>query len=399
MKVVQINEVYGIGSTGEIVKDIHEFLAGSGIAETYVFCSKIQGKAENVYLIGKWAGKQIHAVGSRLTGCQGHFSYFATLNLLRHLEQIQPDVVHMHNIHGNFIHYPLFLRYLAQKNISTVLTLHDCWFFTGKCVHYHTDNCYRWKEKCGNCPRLKKDNKSYFFDRTQYVLEEKRNLYQDIKKLGVIGVSDWITEQAEASVLGCAKRIIRIYNWLDMDVFTPGVNCSDTEKMIILAVASGWKTEKGLRDIIEVAALLAKDEELIMVGDISEDIELPPQIIHISQIHGSENLVEYYQRATVLLNLSWMESFGKVSAEALACGTPIICYNTTASPELAGDGCGYIVEKGDILGVRAALDKVKGRKAEYTDDCIKFARDNFSKHKNLQKTISLYEELCHCEQR
>ena len=392
MRVLQINAVYGIGSTGNAVRETQDYLMTKGV-QVKTACSISMRHSEDIYIIGNWWGKKLHALGSRISGCQGHFSTISTWRLIRLIKHWRPDIVHMRNIHGNFLHFPLLMSFFAANDIATVLTLDDCWYFTGKCVHYHIDQCQRWKNECGHCPRLKKDNVSFFFDRTTFLLREKKRLYEKIPRLGVIGVSDWIIREAEKSVLASATKLQRIYNWVDFDIFKPSPRKADANSMIILAVAMDWQKEKGLYDILEVSRHLSQDEKIILIGEIREKITLPLNVINRKATTNQQELAEYYQKASVLLNLSWMESFGKVSAEALACGTPVICYNTTASPELIGEGCGYVVEPGDIEGVCEKLQIVKKNGNRYKQNCVDFAHRNFSKDANLRAMLAFYQDL------
>lgn len=392
MKVLQINAIYRKGSTGRTVLETHEYLKQNDI-KSFVACADNNGDKE-IFLIGTKLEKKFHALLSRLLGKQGYFSKKGTIQLLKYIDSIEPDIVHLRNLHSNYINLPMLLEYLAKKDIATVLTLHDCWFYTGKCVHYYVNNCFRWQKKCGSCPRLKQDNVSYFFDRTEEVLCEKQKLYNAIPRLGVIGVSDWIVEQARNSVLNCASILQRIYNWIDLEIFKPNANIKlENTETTILAVAMGWKREKGLADILEVSKYLKDDERMVLIGEVPRNVVIPPNITHIKSTSDPLELVSYYQKATVFLNLSWMESFGKVSAEALACGTPVICYNTTASPELVGNGCGYVVEKGDIRGVYEKIQMIKENKDMYCQQCVEFAKLNFDKNKNLEELMSFYREL------
>ena len=217
MKVIQINAVYKIRSTGRIVFELHQFLLKNGI-ESYVACSDGNDKDE-IYLIGSNFEKKLHALMSRLTGLQGYFSRIGTKRLIKYMDQIKPDIVHLGNLHANYVNLPMLLRYLAQHDIATVITLHDCWFFTGKCMHYTVVRCQKWKDGCNRCPQLRADNKSWIFDRTSKIWKDKKTGIEAIPRLAVIGVSDWITNEARHSLLGKAKLIRRIYNWIDLDTF------------------------------------------------------------------------------------------------------------------------------------------------------------------------------------
>lgn len=397
MKILQINAVSGIRSTGRTCVEIADYLNDHDHEGYIAYSAGIPYK--NGYRIGTPMDTKVHGLMSRLTGRQAYFSKQATLKLLEYLETIDPDVVHLRNLHGNYINLEIMLSHLAENDIPTVLTLHDCWFYTGKCCHYTVDGCYKWQSECFDCPRIHKDNPSWFLDRSNEMYRDKRDWFGKIPRLAVIGVSDWITNEAKISLLNSAKIVTRIYNWIDLEVFKP-VNTNNVlrrlgleNQFIILGVASGWSNDKGLDKFTELAAILPEDMSIVMVGNMSESVHLPPKVIHIEETHDVNELIEYYSMADVLLNLSLEESFGKVTVEALACGTPAIVLNSTANPELVGPGCGYVLECNDMESIMGAIIKVKANDECSADNCIAYAARHFSKTDRINDYIHLYEQL------
>jgi glycosyltransferase involved in cell wall biosynthesis len=400
MKILQINAVSGISSTGRTSKEIADYLNQNG-QEGHIAYSAGIAYAKG-YKIGNKIDTKIHGLLSRFFGTQAYFSYFATKQLLKYMDQLEPDVVHLHNLHGNFIHLGKLLKHLAKNDIPTVVTLHDCWFYTGKCTHYTVDNCYKWQTRCGGCPRLRKDNPSWFFDRTRKMHVDKKKWFAAIPRLAVVGVSEWITGEARQSFLSSAKIITRINNWIDLEIFKPA-NTSDLRhklglqnKFVILGVASGWGKSKGLDKFIQLAGKVDSDVTIILVGSLKQIMKLPENVIHIKETHNTKELSAYYSLADVYLHLSLEETFGKTIAEALACGTPAIVFNSTACPELIGEGCGHIVPPGDLQGTLIAIEKIRSLgKIHYAIYCREWAAKNFQKDKNIQQTIDIYNSLLH----
>ena len=399
MKIIQINAVYGYGSTGRATAELHSALVEQSI-ESFVVCSRTTSCTDAVYHIGSELDIKIHGFMSRISGMQGYFSYYSTKKLLRYINGVRPDIVYLSNLHANYINFPLLLQYLHNMDIAVVVTLHDCWFFTGKCCHYIDESCTKWKTECGNCPKLKTDNVSWFFDRTQKMLKDKKKLFSKIDKLAVIGVSDWIISQASESLLSSAKIIRRIYNWIDLEIFKP----IDAEWLktilnlhnmfIVLGVASVWSERKGLYQFIEISKKLGKEYRIILVGSMKDNIKLPENILHIPQTDDVQQMAQFYSVADVFVQLSTMETFGIVTAEALACGTPAVVYNSSANPELIGDGCGYIAEKNDLRQVIDYIEIIReNRKERYSEKCIKYAQNNFDKSKNIDMYIAVFKEL------
>lgn len=399
MKVLQINAVNGYSSTGRTVWELNQSLESRGITGYVAYSQSIVG-CDGQYKIGNRYDQKMHAFMSRLFGKQGYFSKRTTKKLIKWIDDIQPDIIHLRNLHSNYINLEILLTYIAQKDIPTVLTLHDCWFYTGKCTHYTLDNCHKWKKNCGNCPRLKKDNKSWFFDRTPIMLNDKKKWFDSISRLAVVGVSKWISNEAKKSILSSSIEIETIYNWIDLDKFYPRFystmkkDLELNDKFIILGVASNWNNAKGLDLFIELANYISEDEVIVLVGKLPEQINLPDNIVNVSETHEVEVLAEIYSIADVFLNLSLEESFGKVSAESLACGTPVISNRYTANPELVAKNCGYILEEITIKEIIKKYKLIKKqKKCSFSSSCVKHAENNFDKNQRVEDYITLYKKM------
>lgn len=399
MKIVQINAVYEYSSTGRTTKEMHEDLSKRGI-ESYVFCCNLEDLSNNIYRMGNILDHKIHSVCSRIFGLQGYFSHIPTINLIRKLRVISPDVVILRNLHANYINIPMVLRYLGKNNISTIVVLHDCFFFTGHCCYYTKDRCNKWLKECNSCPILHKYNKSLFFDRTKKMFRDKKKLFASIKFLSVVGVSDWVTNEARRSpIFENAFSIQRIYNWINQSVFYPRDVVGRREKygfkdsdFVVLGVAQYWGDVKGLPQFIDLARRMP-NIKILLVGHL-EQSDLPHNIIKVGTTNNIEELALLYSMADVFVNFSIQETFGKVAAESLSCGTPVIVNQSTANPELCGDGCGLIVKERDSIEVIDSVEHmIKKGKACYTTRCQSFARDNFSQEKGLQAYSDLFVRL------
>lgn len=398
MNVVLINTVCDFASTGRIATELSHAITNKGHS-CYIAYSISTRKYENSYQIGSQMSKKLHALFSRIFGLQAYFSRLSTWRFLRYLKKVKPDIVHLGNLHSNFIHLGMLLQYLAKKDVATVITLHDCWFFTGKCPHYVSQKCMKWKTGCRDCPRVRLDNKSYFFDRTQKMWKDKKKWFLKIPRLAVVGVSEWITKEAKQSFLK-SGRIERIYNWVDLKIFYPRVTTmlrkrlNLEQKYIVLGVAGGWSDTKGLEAFLELSKMLPDSYRIVLVGNMPKTVDLPRNIIAVPHVDLMSELAEYYSLADVFVNTSMEESFGKVTAESLACGTPAIVYDITACPEIVGKNCGYVVPFGDLEAVKEkVLLTCKNGKQVYAQRCIEYVKKNFSYEDNTNAYIELYETL------
>ena len=407
MKVLQINAIYEKFSTGRTTKELHLSLLEKGI-ESFVASPNLNGLKERAFQIGTKADWKRHALLSRIIGTQGYFSVNATKKLLEYIDEIKPDIIHLRNLHSNYINLKLLLKYIAKNNIATVLTLHDSWFYTGKCVYYIEDACDKWKQGCGNCPALKKGNPSIFFDRSKKMLADKSKWFSAIKKLAVVGVSEWTAKDASQSILKNASIIRTVYNWIDLQLFSPLENKEETkkalcdqynldyEKKIIFGVAMGWNEQKGIDLFMQLANKGLEDYQIVLVGQ--NDFENKNENIKfIGTLTDVKVLSQFYGIADVFVNPSVQETFGKTTAEAMACGTPVVALNSSATPELVGtDGtCGILIDKKDVDDFFGAIKTVSDEKNmhNYRINCRKRAEELFLKEKNINQYIDIYREL------
>ena len=398
MKIIQINAIYKYGSTGRTTMEMHEYCLLHGI-ESYVFCPNISDEDHNIYRIGTAIDHKLHGLWSRISGNQACFSYFATRRVLGMMEKIQPDVVILRNLHSNYINLPMLLKYLAKNDIATIIVLHDCWFFTGHCTHYFSNNCYKWKNECMNCNLMRNDNKSLFFDTSTSMFRMKKKLFNAIPRLAVVGVSDWVTNEAKKSpVFANAKIFQRIYNWIDLKKFHPFDSSSLREKLginnyfTVLSVAQGWGEAKGLFKIFEVANKMP-DVKFVLVGRMAYNGIFPDNVISVGTTSNVQELAQFYSMADVFLVCSVQETFGKVSAEALACGTPVIANNSTANPEIADEKCGLSFNNNDVTEIVSAIENMRSRLQNHDlkEICVQRALNEFDFNKQIKKYLSLFE--------
>lgn len=397
MKVIQINAVCGFSSTGRICTDIADSLIAQGHDCKILYGNGTSDYPLAVSVSNKWLVK-LNALRARITGNDMGGCFISTFRIIRFLKQYKPDVVHLHNLHAHYVNLPILCNFLAKHDIPTVITLHDCWFYTGGCTHYTEAGCYRWQKYCKNCPGFSNGIKSWFFNKASTSFRKKRDALLSIPRLAIIGVSDWITNEARKSFLQKATVLKRIYNWIDTSVFYPRraalrrhFNLPE-EKFLVLCIGAGWHANTSkCRDLQRLAEGLPDNMRIILAGSVAPDIQLPDSVIKVGYISDTEKLAQLYSVADAYVHLSQEDTFGKVIAEAMACGTPAVVYDSTACPELVRTGKGHVVPIGDIDLLISLITRMCEEKNHLDTNPIEYR--TFCKASLCEQTINIYRSL------
>lgn len=405
-KLLQINPVLRVStSTGRIMQEIGELALQNGW-ESYIAYGKgrdgIKPCKSEIIPVGGIYSTLWHGVQTRLFDRHGLASTHATHEFVRQIDRINPDIIHIHNIHGYFLNYRVLFDYLSQCGKPVVWTVHDCWLYTGHCYYYSYAGCDKWQTGCGNCPQRKDFPASLVFDRSKRNFEDKKAAFTSMPrdKFVIVPVSDWIKTEMSKSFLS-EYRFRVIHNGINTDIFNV---CPDKEviekyglkgKRIFLGVASIWSREKGLNDFMQLSKLLNDDEVIVLVGMKEEEKKkLPRNIIGISRTENIHQLAQLYSVADAFVNPTWQDNYPTVNLEAISCGTPVVTYRTGGSVEAVTDSTGLIVEQGDVKGLLEAVRAICQRgKDFYQKLCRQYALQNFKKEERYADYFCLYEEL------
>ncbi len=399
MKIVQVNAVYGQKSTGIIVKDINDMLIKSG-HNSYIIHAGKNKNDNNEIVSHDFLGEKIHALLSRLNGKQGLYSVTETKKIIKKLDEIKPDIIHLHNIHSNFINYKLLLEYTGKNKIPLVFTLHDCWMFTGKCYHFFDISCDKWKTGCGNCPKRNMDIPSILKDNSSYIFSLRKKLYSK-NHITVVGCSKWITECAKKSPLFSDADFCQIYNGVDTEIFNMNAGNIREElklknKFVILTMANKWFDEKNETAREKIIGSLSENDRIIIAGCNEEQKEIyrdNEKIISVGYISDRKYLAKIYSTADVFLNLTFIDTLPTVNMESECCGTPVVTYDSGGSGELVENGkTGFTVKQNDIDGLILSIEKIRKREIN-SSYCGEYGKSNFDKEKNYLLYSDLYQNI------
>ncbi|MBU3578631.1 glycosyltransferase [Polynucleobacter sp. 73C-SIWE] len=399
MKIAQVDVNYLSSSTGKIVFDLITGLKLRGHETAAYFGRGPDQDTPNVHKISSSTEVLLHAFATRLTGLTGIYSPLATRNLIRLLTEFQPDVVHLHDLHGYFINISELVGYLKSNNIPTVWTFHSEFMYTGKCGH--ALDCEKWKSHCNACPNLAGYPKSWVLDFTALMFDQKQQMFEDFEHLSLVAPSSWLANRMRKSPILNGRSISVIPNGLDTEIFSPresdilryelGIN----HEYVVLSVGSDLLSEaKGGRWVLTLAE---RNPEMtfVMVGVKELGIPVPSNVRLVAAVYDQILLSKYYSLAKVILLTSAKETFSMVCAESLACGRPIIGFDAGAPVEVAPDGFGEFVPYGDLGALESLLRKnyhgLASMRSE--NECRFFATTNYSKDVMVDAYQNLYSKL------
>jgi len=399
MKILQVNTVFGFASTGTIVRDVQALCEQQGIEchVAYSVTNLEPSQIKNGYQIGNNLEHKMHGLLCRINGEQAYFSYFSTLRFICHINKIKPDIVHLHTIHGNYLNIKLIFRYLAKKNIRTIITLHDCWYYTGGCFHYTQVGCFKWRQSCGNCPKKRTDTPAYFLDKSSAILSDRRKLFDAIQNLTVVGVSKWIAKESKKGVF-YDKNVTTIYNGVDTNIFKPTPSdfrqCLSLEgKFVIMGLVGKWFDPLNKDAFDYIVSKLQSDDRLLLFGCKGKRTDLSPNIIQFGYTTNREELAALYSCADVFINSTHEESFSLINIEPQACGTPVVTYANTGAQETVDNSCSFSVQTDDYKAMWEKVQLIKATgKAIYTEQCIKRVNTLFGMENNYKQYIDLYRK-------
>lgn len=402
MKILQINTVYkNGGSTGRIVFDLKQTIGKNG-NEAFVAFGYEYSKTddENTYMMERIPELKLSILQTRLFAEHGFYNQSQTKKLLKWIDTIKPDVIHIHNLHNHYMNVELLFDYIKEHNIPVVWTLHDCWSFTGWCAYFDYADCDKWKTVCHDCPNIHGYPYTWFFDKSKKNYGRKKKCFCGVENLTIVTPCEWLKMLVQESYLNNYPVKV-INNGIDIDIFKP--TSSDFRrnhgleyKKMILAVMMSASKRKGIDIIYDLANKINIDEEAIVIVGLKEDeiVKLPQGTMGITRTSNVKELAEIYSAADVFINPTLEDNFPTTNLEALACGTPLATFYTGGSPESVDEHTGIVAaEKNADVLLEAIRAIYSNGKEYYSYYCRKKAEELYSKELFAAKYMKLYREI------
>ena len=365
MRVLIINSVCGIRSTGRIATDIaKEYMAQGHMCRIAYGREEVPEEYRDIsYRIGSEMNIRFNALKARLLDNEGLNAKKETKKFIKWADNYDPDLLWIHNLHGYYMNIELLFDWIKRRpRMQVRWTLHDCWAFTGHCAHFSYVRCYKWREQCHHCSQKKEYPTSLLAEHSRQNFIRKQRAFLGVKNMTIITPSQWLADLVKQSFLK-EYRVDVHHNTIDRSVFRPTVSefrerMGLVGKKIVLGVASAWGERKGLGTFVQLSRLLPAEYQVVLVGLEEKQIRrLPSSILCIRRTNSIEELAQIYSVADVFVNPSTEETFGLTTLEALSCGTPSIVYRDTACEEVARTYGGIAVER-SVSVVMTAIQSV-----------------------------------------
>lgn len=397
MRVLQISTVCGSGSVGRIVVDLYRMVEENG--DEGLIAYGRQGAPEGIraFRFGTGWDMGVHVLSTFFRGEHGFASGGQTRKLIERIREWEPDVIHLHNIHGFVLQVEVLFAYLKEARKAVVWTLHDGWAYTGHCAFYDYTGCRGFENGCKECTEYQKVYPyALFRNRTQRNYIRKRKAFTGVWNLTLVTPSRWLAGEVGKSFLR-AYPVRVIPNGVDQNVFAPVEGTLREQlgfngKFVLLGVANVWERRKGFSYFMELAKRLSDDYRIVLVGLSKKQLRgLPRNVMGLSRTSSAKELAEYYSMADVFVNATLEDNFPTTNLEALSCGTPVITFDTGGSPESLDESCGSVVPKRDIEALLRVIEEER-KKPKRREDCLKRARQ-YEKKKCFMEYIRLYHEV------
>lgn len=399
MKVALINSVVDFGSTGRIVREISNGLKDAG-HETRIYYGRFPSQNKtNTFYFGNKIGFILHSLQTRLLARHGLGSTFSTYKMIRDLDKYQPDVIHLHNIHGYYLNVKVLFNYLKKlDNVKIFWTHHDCWSFSGNSAYFDYHGIKEWNEGCVECKSIRDYPSTFYPYRQKRNFRLKRDLFTSVKNLIHVTPSQWLNDLMQ-DTFHSKYPIVTIRNGIDLSIFKPTADDSiyskykiDREKKILLGVSNKWENRKGLDVFVELQSKLNDDEQIVLVGLNSQQIAaLPNGIIGIERTQNVQELASLYSAAHLYLNPTYEDNYPTTNLESIACGTPVISFATGGSGENFNEKVGLRINDKTALGLRLGINSFVFSNTT-NNDCLQFARKNSDKIESNYQYIKLLTE-------
>lgn len=402
MKILQINTVSTVGSTGRIVAEICTAAQEKGYNTLTAYSYGEENSVLSGYKISTQASRRMSVLKCRLFGENVHLAKNDTKKLVKKIKEYAPDIVHLHNLHGYYLDFEILFDCLREIDVPVVWTLHDNYAFTGHCTYPERMDCKKYETLCHSCPAKKRYPKSLFFDTAKKSYLEKKRIFTSVPKLHVVTPSHWLGGCAKNSFLGKFPVTV-INNGVNTQIFRPTESdvfdeIRKNHSFITISAAATWGKAKGYDILLEIAKKMPPYVHMVVVG-VTKELKdsMPPNMTGVLKTNDAYELARLYSAADVFVNPTRNDTFSMVNVEAFSCGIPVITSDAGGTKETISPESGTVVKSEDCDAFcRAILSYAEN--APSKEAVLKHA-ERFSSKVMTENYLNLYKEILNSEEK
>ena len=338
---------------------------------------------------------------SRILSEHGFLYRFLPLEahfILKKTGEISPDIIHLHNIHGGYFQTNLLPK--LSKIAPVVWTFHDMFPITGHCAH--SFECEKWKSGCGNCERLD-IYPSIRKDRTKALWNYKNRIFNSAD-LTIVTPSLWLKNCVGQSFLK-NKDVRLIYNGIDLENFKKTdrsevrkeLALSQDKKIVLFSADGGVKNPfKGGEFVFQAFEKLKNRSDILFLNIGGKNEEKSENWLNFGYVKEPKTMAQLYSASDIYLFPTLADNCPLTAIESLACGLPVVTFETGGVPEIVENNkTGFVVEykNGEMLtnALSRLLDDDELR--EKMSGAAVVASKKFSSERMALDYLKLYEEL------
>lgn len=401
MRILIVNVNSHSGSTGKITKGLYDYLKAEGHEVIVCYRGTMEEPIDNsdfIPLISK-CEFYFSVAMTRISGLEGHFSFFATRKLKRIIKDFQPDIIQAYNLHGYYINSNNLMKYLKKEGIPIVYSMLDEYAYMGKCPY--PKDCDKFKTECQKCPLKKEYPQSLLFDASRVLFHEKERTYNGFEKIVFTG-PPYVCQRARESFLLKNKKVMELFepfnleeNFYPHDTTALRKKLGISEDDRVMVCASGTEPRKGGKYFLDIANLLKAESNLkfIFIGYDRKDWEFPENVIVEGFISNPHELAEYLSLADAYLCTSLGDTTPSVCLAALGCGTPLIGFDYGGVTDCAPKEFGKYVPIGDIEAMAKTVARIQKKTSKDVERIREYAVARFSPSSIYEKQVHIYNHL------
>lgn len=384
------------GSTGRIATGLQNYLLSKGEKCLLSYGQGTERNDDERYKVSGIIDMAFHKINTTLTGSLCCASVMATHRLVKRLRELRVENVYLVNLHGLYLNERILFDYLVHDHINVMYIMADESAFLGNC--FYRNGCEKYKDECRNCHLQNTLQKMIKPNAAHRAYQIKRNAYTHLNAVFVAPEFVILSAKESPLLAGCKTAIID--EAIDVKKNAPRDSSAlrkelgiDDNQIVIGCVAPFTDPRKGVRYYLEAAKRLENNDKFVFVQvgyNVNDKSNLPKNYIPIGFVNDGDTLAEYYSLFDLFVFPSLADTMPNACLEALACGSPLLCFNVSGMPFIGDDTVMTLVPEKDIDEMVKVILKTPKKDDTIINTCRSYALQRYDNQKYFEK---LYDKM------